>query len=224
MHISTDEVFGSLGEDGFFDESTPYNPSSPYSASKASSDHLVRSWQLTFKLPTIIINCSNNYGPFQFPEKLIPLMITNCFDERPLPIYGAGLNIRDWLYVEDHCDAINLILSKGSIGSNYNVGGNNEIRNIELVNIICSIMDLKKPLNKNKKYSSLITHVKDRPGHDFRYAIDAEKIKTELNWVPKENFKTGIEKTINWYIENEDWWRKIQNKKYNQERLGLIDD
>ena len=223
IHISTDEVYGSLGPNEFFTEKTAYNPSSPYSASKAGSDHLVRAWNHTFKLPTIITNCSNNYGPFQFPEKLIPLIIANCIDLKPLPVYGEGLNVRDWLYVEDHFEAIYLILERGSIGETYNIGGNNEIKNIDIVNIICSIMDELKPISKSKKYSDLIEFVKDRPGHDMRYAIDATKIRKQLNWHPKERFETGIKKTIEWYLKNEAWWRKIQNKTYNQERLGLVE-
>ena len=221
LHVSTDEVFGSLNEDGFFVETTPYDPSSPYSASKASSDHLVRAWHRTYGLPILITNCSNNYGPFQFPEKLIPLMIANCIDEKPLPVYGKGHNIRDWLYVEDHCDAVYTVLQHGEIGETYNVGGNNEIRNIDIVKTICAILDEMRPSPNGKSYGNLISFVKDRPGHDFRYAIDASKIKTELGWTPKETFESGIRKTIEWYIENESWWRKIQDKTYNQERLGL---
>ena len=221
LHVSTDEVFGSLNEDGFFVETTPYDPSSPYSASKASSDHLVRAWHRTYGLPILITNCSNNYGPFQFPEKLIPLMIANCIDEKPLPVYGKGHNIRDWLYVEDHCDAVYTVLQHGEIGETYNVGGNNEIRNIDIVKTICAILDEMRPSPNGKSYGNLISFVKDRPGHDFRYAIDASKIKTELGWTPKETFESGIKQTIEWYIENESWWRKIQDKTYNQERLGL---
>ena len=221
LHVSTDEVFGSLGKNGFFTELTPYDPSSPYSASKASSDHLVRAWHRTYGLPVLITNCSNNYGPFQFPEKLIPLMIANCIDQKPLPIYGKGDNIRDWLFVEDHCIAINNVLENGTIGETYNIGGNNEIQNIEIVHSICSILDDLKPLKDNKSYSSLITHVEDRPGHDFRYAIDASKINKMIGWKPNETFKSGIRKTVIWYLENEDWWRNIQDKNYSQERLGL---
>ena len=221
LHVSTDEVFGSLNEDGFFVETTPYDPSSPYSASKASSDHLVRAWHRTYGLPILITNCSNNYGPFQFPEKLIPLMIANCIDEKPLPVYGKGHNIRDWLYVEDHCAAVYTVLQHGEIGETYNVGGNNEIRNIDIVKTICAILDEMRPSPNGKSYGNLISFVKDRPGHDFRYAIDASKIKTELGWTPKETFESGIKQTIEWYIENESWWRKIQDKTYNQERLGL---
>jgi len=221
LHVSTDEVFGSLNEDGLFVETTPYDPSSPYSASKASSDHLVRVWNRTFGLPVLITNCSNNYGPYQFPEKLIPLMIANCVNGKPLPVYGEGLNVRDWLYVKDHCDAVYTILQHGRIGETYNVGGNTEICNIDIVKTICAILDEMRPSPDGKSYGYLISFVKDRPGHDFRYAIDASKIKTELGWTPKETFESGIRKTIEWYLDNEDWWRKIQDKTYNQERLGL---
>ena len=221
LHVSTDEVYGSLTMNGYFTEKTPYDPSSPYSASKASSDHLSRAWHKTFGLPVIITNCSNNYGPFQFPEKLIPLVIANCFDEKPLPVYGKGLNIRDWLYVEDHCDALQAVLNNGVIGETYNIGGNNEISNIDIVKNICAVLDDIKPRKSEKSYDELITFVKDRPGHDLRYAIDASKIKNDLGWVPKETFSTGIQKTIKWYLENESWWRKIQKGNYKQERLGL---
>ena len=221
LHVSTDEVFGSLGDDGFFTETTAYDPSSPYSASKAGSDHLVRAWYRTYEFPALITNCSNNYGPYQFPEKLIPLMIANCVDEKPLPVYGEGLNVRDWLYVTDHCDAIYTVLKNGQSGETYNIGGNNEIKNIDIVNTICSTLDELKPRSNGSSYSELITYVTDRPGHDFRYAIDASKIKNELNWEPKETFETGIRRTIQWYLENEDWWRKIQDGSYNQERLGM---
>jgi dTDP-glucose 4,6-dehydratase len=220
LHVSTDEVYGSLGDEGFFTESTAYDPSSPYSASKAGSDHLVRAWHRTYGFPALITNCSNNYGPYQFPEKLIPLMIANCVDEKPLPVYGEGLNVRDWLFVEDHCDAIYEVLQHGKIGDTYNIGGHNEIRNIDIVNTICSILDELKPRSNKKSYSELITYVTDRPGHDFRYAIDASKIKNDLGWTPKETFETGIRKTIQWYLDHEDWWRKIQDGTYNQERLG----
>ena len=220
-HVSTDEVFGSLSESGFFTEETPYDPSSPYSASKASSDHLVRAWHRTFDLPVLISNCSNNYGPYQFPEKLIPLMILNCLEEKPLPVYGTGENIRDWLYVEDHCDAIYTILQKGTIGETYNVGGNNEIKNIQIVEVICDVLNDIHPAGSGKSYHELITFVKDRPGHDFRYAIDASKLKKEIGWEPKESFNTGIQKTIEWYLKNEEWWKKIQENTYKQERLGI---
>lgn len=221
LQVSTDEVFGSLNENGFFTEETPYDPSSPYSASKASADHLVRAWNHTFGLPILITNCSNNYGPYQFPEKLIPLMIANCVDEKPLPVYGKGLNVRDWLYVKDHCDAVYTVLQHGAIGETYNIGGNNEIRNIDIVKTICTILDEFRPMSNGKTHTDLISFVKDRPGHDFRYAIDAGKIKSELGWMPQESFETGIRKTIQWYLDNEDWWRKIQNETYKQERLGV---
>ena len=221
-HVSTDEVFGSLGEDGFFTEETPYDPSSPYSASKAASDHLVRAWERTYGLPIIISNCSNNYGPYQFPEKLIPLMILNCLAEESLPVYGTGENIRDWLYVEDHCDAIYTIIEKGKLGETYNVGGNNEIQNIEIVKTICTILDNDAPSKNGKSYLDLITFVSDRPGHDFRYAIDSSKLKNELNWSPNETFHSGIRKTIDWYLENQVWWQDIQNNTYQQERLGVV--
>jgi len=220
-HVSTDEVFGSLSESGFFTEKTPYDPSSPYSASKASSDHLVRAWHRTFDLPVLISNCSNNYGPYQFPEKLIPLMILNCLEEKPLPVYGTGENIRDWLYVEDHCDAIYTILQKGTIGETYNIGGNNEIKNIQIVEVICDVLNDIHPAGSGKSYHELITFVKDRPGHDFRYAIDASKLKKEIGWEPKESFNTGIQKTIEWYLKNEEWWKTIQENTYKQERLGI---
>ena len=220
-HISTDEVFGSLGEKGSFVEDSPYDPSSPYSASKASSDHLVRAWHRTFGLPVTISNCSNNYGPYQFPEKLIPLIIINCLSNKSLPVYGKGENIRDWLYVEDHCKAINLILQEGAIGDTYNIGGNNEISNINIVESICTILDKLKPSNSGKSYKQLISFVKDRPGHDFRYAINTTKIKKDLNWEPKETFDSGLIKTIKWYLENENWWKKTQKNIYKQERLGV---
>ncbi len=221
IHISTDEVYGSLGDKGFFNEKTSYKPNSPYSASKASADHLVRAWNRTYGLPSITINCSNNYGPFQFPEKLIPLIIANCIDEKPLPIYGDGQNIRDWLYVKDHCDAINAIIRDGTIGESYNIGGNNEIKNIDLVKIICSSLDGLKPRKNNLPYEELITFVRDRPGHDYRYAIDFSKVRKNIGWEPKETFETGINKTIKWYLNHEQWWRQIQSETYNQTRLGL---
>ena len=220
-HVSTDEVFGSLGDEGKFTEETPYDPSSPYSASKASSDHMVRAWHRTFGLPVLISNCSNNYGGYQFPEKLIPLMILNCLEHKPLPVYGKGLNVRDWLYVRDHCDAINTIIRKGRLGETYNVGGNNEMSNIEIVNTICSLLDEMTPSDRLGSYKELITYVQDRPGHDLRYAIDASKIQNELGWSPRETFATGIRKTVAWYLEHRDWWQDIQSKKYQQQRLGL---
>jgi dTDP-glucose 4,6-dehydratase len=222
-HISTDEVYGDLENDNdFFTEETPYSPSSPYSASKASSDHLVRAWNRTYGLPTIITNCSNNYGPYQFPEKLIPLMILNAIEGKPLPVYGNGSQVRDWLYVEDHAKALYLAALKGKTGETYNIGGKNEKKNLEVVNIICEILEnsnLKKPLNVNK-YKDLITFVKDRPGHDLRYAIDASKIENELGWIPEETFESGIEKTVKWYLENLKWCKKVQDGSYKRERLG----
>ena len=222
LHISTDEVYGSLGVEGKFLESTPYDPSSPYSASKAGSDHLVRSWFRTFDFPAIITNCSNNYGPYQFPEKLIPLMIINSLKGKDLPIYGNGMNIRDWLYVHDHCRAIQMVIEKGQLGETYNIGGNNEITNIQIVKHICSILDKETPLRSGKSFSERIVFVDDRPGHDYRYAIDSSKIKENLGWEPLETFETGIEKTISWYIDNKTWWGKIHENIYKQERLGLI--
>jgi len=222
LHVSTDEVYGSLGDNDYFTEETAYDPSSPYSASKASSDHLVRAWNRTFGLPVLITNCSNNYGSYQFPEKLIPLMILNCISEKPLPVYGTGDNVRDWLYVEDHCDAIYSVLTNGGIGSTYNIGGNNEIQNIDIIKTICQKMDELSPRINRAKYEELITYVADRPGHDFRYAIDASKIENELGWLPKESFETGIEKTILWYLDNKEWWESIQNNTYQQERLGVV--
>ena len=222
LHVSTDEVYGSLGDDGKFLETTPYDPSSPYSASKAGSDHLVRAWNRTFGLPTLITNCSNNYGSYQFPEKLVPLMIINCLQGNPLPVYGKGENVRDWLFVGDHCDAIHTVVAKGEIGETYNIGGNNEIKNIDVVTIICSLLDEISPRKNGSSYSDLITFVKDRPGHDFRYAIDAGKIRNDLGWSPNESFETGIRKTIHWYLDNQNWWKTIQDNNYRQERLGVI--
>ena len=222
LHVSTDEVYGSLGDDGKFLETTPYDPSSPYSASKAGSDHLVRAWNRTFGLPTLITNCSNNYGSYQFPEKLVPLMIINCLQGSPLPIYGKGENVRDWLFVGDHCDAIQTVLAKGEMGETYNIGGNNEIKNIDVVTIICSLLDEISPRENGSSYSDLITFVNDRPGHDFRYAIDAGKIRNDLGWSPNESFETGIRKTIHWYLDNQNWWKTIQDNNYRQERLGVI--
>ena len=222
LHVSTDEVYGSLGNEGKFLETTSYDPSSPYSASKAGSDHLVRAWGRTYDLPILITNCSNNYGPYQFPEKLIPLMIINSINGLELPIYGKGENVRDWLYVTDHCDAIWSVLNKGTIGQTYNIGGNNEIKNINVVRTICNLLDELLPKENNKSYSELISFVTDRPGHDFRYAIDANKIKKEIGWVPKESFESGIRKTIQWYIKNKLWWKSIQDNTYRQERLGVV--
>lgn len=223
-HISTDEVYGDLeGPDSLFTETTPYAPSSPYSASKASSDHLVRAWRRTYGLPTLITNCSNNYGPFHFPEKLIPLMILNALAGKPLPVYGKGEQIRDWLYVEDHARALVKVATEGAVGETYNIGGHNERKNIDVVHTLC---DLLEELVPNKPvgvahYRDLITYVADRPGHDLRYAIDASKIAHDLGWVPQETFESGIRKTVIWYLENETWWRRVQDGSYAGERLGL---
>ena len=222
LHVSTDEVYGSLGDNGKFIETTPYDPSSPYSASKAGSDHLVRAWHRTFDLPILITNCSNNYGPHQFPEKLIPLMIINCLHGKPLPVYGKGENVRDWLFVRDHCEAIFTVLRKGRVGETYNIGGNNEIKNIDVIQIVCDVLDEILPRDNGLVYSELIHYVTDRPGHDFRYAIDATKIEKELGWLPIESFETGIRKTIQWYLDNRSWWKSIQDNTYRQERLGVI--
>ncbi|CAH9019154.1 dTDP-glucose 4,6-dehydratase [Candidatus Nitrosacidococcus sp. I8] len=219
-HISTDEVFGSLGKEGLFEEYSPYRPSSPYAASKASSDHLVRAWYHTYGLPILITNCSNNYGPYQFPEKLIPLMILNGFEGKSLPIYGQGDNIRDWLYVDDHVRALHLVLDKGIPGETYNIGGYNEKTNKEVVEIICQALDELFPHSPHIPHSSLITYVVDRPGHDLRYAIDSRKITQELGWQPQENFITGLHKTITWYRDNQDWCQ-IVLKSYRRERLGV---
>ena len=221
LHVSTDEVYGSLGATGYFTEETSYAPNSPYSASKASSDHLVRAYYHTYGLPTVTTNCSNNYGPYQFPEKLIPLMILNALAGKSLPVYGDGLNIRDWLFVVDHCHAIVSVLEKGRAGENYNIGGNNEKTNLEIVHTICDILDSEKPRKDGQSYRQQITFVQDRPGHDKRYAIDAAKIKNELGWVPKETFQTGIQKTIKWYLDNDTWWANVCNGKYRGERLGV---
>jgi len=221
LHISTDEVYGSLDRQGSFTEESPYNPSSPYSASKASSDHLVNAWHKTYGIKTNIINCSNNYGPFQFPEKLIPLVIISAIRENSLPVYGTGKNIRDWLYVEDHCRAIYNVLLNGKIGDTYNVGGGEEKTNLEVVNNICDILDDIYPSGNLKSYKKLIKFVEDRPGHDFRYAIDYSKLKNELSWQPKESFNSGLKKTVDWYLQNLDWIKIITNDKYNLSRLGL---
>lgn len=220
LHVSTDEVYGSLGADGLFHETTAYDPSSPYSASKAASDHLVMAWFRTYGLPVIISNCSNNYGPYHFPEKLIPLNILNALEGKPITVYGDGSNIRDWLYVEDHAKALHLICEKGALGETYNVGGRNEKTNLEVVTKICDIMDCLRP--QNAPHKNLITFIKDRPGHDLRYAIDASKLESMLGWRALENFESGIEKTVKWYLENEEWWRAIRDKTYLGERLGLV--
>lgn len=221
LHVSTDEVYGSLGEDGLFHELTPYDPSSPYSASKAASDHLAIAWQRTYGLPVVVSNCSNNYGPYHFPEKLIPLVILNALEGKALPIYGDGANIRDWLYVEDHARALHLIASRGRIGEKYNVGGRNERRNIDVVRTICAIMDRLNP--KAHAHETLINHVIDRPGHDARYAIDATRLERELGWKALENFESGIEKTVAWYLANRWWWQPLRDKVYAGERLGTLD-
>ncbi len=219
-HISTDEVYGDLeGTDDLFTETTPYAPSSPYSASKASSDHLVRAWQRTYGLPTLVTNCSNNYGPYHFPEKLIPLVILNALEGKPLPVYGKGDQIRDWLFVEDHARALVIVATRGEIAQTYNIGGHNEKQNIEVVETICSILDRKVP--KETPYKEQISFVTDRPGHDVRYAIDASKIARELGWEPRETFQTGLEKTVQWYLDNEPWWSAVQDGSYQRERLGI---
>ncbi len=220
IHISTDEVYGSLGAEGAFTEATAYDPSSPYSASKAAADHLVSAWMRTYGLPAIITNCSNNYGPFHFPEKLIPLTILNALHGRELPVYGTGQNIRDWLYVDDHVAALDLIATKGRVGETYNIGGRNERTNLAVVEQICDLLDEMRP--KETSHRSLITFVRDRPGHDLRYAIDASKLEQELGWQARETFDSGIEKTVRWYLANEWWWRPLREKVYRGERLGLV--
>jgi dTDP-glucose 4,6-dehydratase len=220
LHVSTDEVYGSLGDTGLFSEETPYDPSSPYSASKAASDHLAKAWARTYGLPIIVSNCSNNYGPYHYPEKLIPLTILNALDGRALPVYGQGSNIRDWLYVEDHVRALELIAQRGRIGETYNVGGRNEVRNIDVVHQICSILDRRRPTDRPRE--ELIRFVADRPGHDARYAIDASKLENELGWSARETFKTGIAKTVDWYLANSWWWQPLR-QRYAGERLGVLD-
>ena len=222
-HISTDEVYGDLGPEGLFTETTSYEPSSPYSASKAGSDHLVRAWQRTFGLPTLITNCSNNYGPYHFPEKLIPLMILNALAGKPLPVYGDGAQIRDWLFVEDHARALYTVVTRGTVGETYNIGGHNERRNLEVVRTICAILEElapEKPVGVGA-YADLITFVADRPGHDLRYAIDASKIQQDLGWEPEETFESGIRKTVQWYLDHKPWWRRVQDGSYQGQRLGL---
>jgi dTDP-glucose 4,6-dehydratase len=221
LHVSTDEVFGSLGPTGYFCERTAYDPHSPYSASKASSDHLVRAWYHTYGLPILITNCSNNYGPYQFPEKLIPVVILKCIREESIPVYGRGENVRDWLYVTDHCRAIEAVVTRGKTGETYAVGGNNEIRNIDLVTRLCRIMDEIKPRSAGKQYEDLIKYVADRPGHDHRYAIDATKLKLELGWEPSSNHDQLLRDTVRWYLENETWWERILSGSYRLERLGV---
>lgn len=228
-HISTDEVYGDLeGSEDLFTETTPYAPSSPYSASKASSDHLVRAWQRTYGLPALITNCSNNYGPYHFPEKLIPLIILNALEGKPLPVYGKGDQIRDWLYVVDHARALYKVVTEGQIGETYNIGGHNEKQNIEVVQSLCELLDELRPVGTNSfarhltSYQDLIMHVQDRPGHDLRYAIDASKIQCELGWTPEETFETGIRRTVEWYLNNLEWCRRVQDGSYQRERLGTI--
>jgi dTDP-glucose 4,6-dehydratase len=221
LHVSTDEVYGSLGESGLFTEVTPYDPSSPYSASKAASDHLAVAWHRTYGLPVVVSNCSNNYGPHHFPEKLIPLTILNAMHAKPLPVYGNGSNIRDWLYVEDHARALHLIASRGQLGEKYNVGGRNERRNIDVVHRICTLLDEMQPTGK--AHAELIHFVTDRPGHDQRYAIDATRLETELGWKAQNDFDSGIERTVSWYLANEWWWRPLRDKVYAGERLGVLE-
>ncbi|MBT6366629.1 MAG: dTDP-glucose 4,6-dehydratase [Bacteroidetes bacterium] len=218
-HISTDEVFGSLGPTGMFTETTPYDPRSPYSASKASSDHLVRAWHETYSLPVVLTNCSNNYGPYHFPEKLIPVVILNALAGKPLPIYGDGGNIRDWLYVEDHADALLLVLAKGALGRSYNIGGENERTNLELVKTLCGILDRLRPRDAGS-YADLITFVTDRPGHDARYAVDPSRIRDELGWRPSVTVEEGLEKTVQWYLDNENWWQPLLNRSGFGQRFG----
>ena len=220
LHVSTDEVYGSLGETGLFTETTPYDPHSPYSASKASSDHLARAWADTYGLPVLITNCSNNYGPFQFPEKLIPVVILKALRGEDIPVYGKGINIRDWLYVEDHADALYTVISEGEIGETYNIGGYNERKNIDIVQLLCALLDELKPREDRKSYREQITFVTDRPGHDLRYAIDASKIKRELGWTPKQDYTSGFRKTVQWYLDNTAWTQQILDGSYKLERLG----
>jgi len=234
LHVSTDEVYGSLGETGLFTESTAYDPHSPYSASKASSDHLVRAWHDTYRLPVLITNCSNNYGPYQFPEKLIPVVILKCLRNEPIPVYGQGQNIRDWLYVEDHCSALLTVISRGRVGQTYNIGGNNELKNLDLVHTLCDLMDELSPLQPSTKNQEprtsaplpsarrLITFVTDRPGHDLRYAIDSSKLQQELGWQPKQDQHSGFRKTVEWYLGNASWWQQILSGDYKLDRLGTV--
>ena len=220
LHVSTDEVYGSLGEEGLFTEETAYDPSSPYSASKAASDHLLTAWQRTYGFPGLISNCSNNYGPYHFPEKLIPLVTLNALEYKTLPVYGDGSNVRDWLYVRDHARALLQILEKGRLGEKYNVGGNNERTNLQVVHAICDMIDRLRPGDRSRR--ELIEFVADRPGHDARYAIDSTKLQAETGWQPEEDFESGLEKTITWYLDNESWWRPLRDKTYGGERLGLL--
>jgi len=232
LHVSTDEVYGTLGDAGLFSEATPYAPNSPYAASKAAADHFVRAYHETFGLPAVITNCSNNYGPYQYPEKLIPLMLLNAVEGKPLPIYGDGGNIRDWLFVEDHCDGILLVLQRGRIGEKYNIGGQNEHTNLELVDRLCAVLEELLPAAQNtrlvakglQRYEALKTFVTDRPGHDRRYAIDASKIRQELGWQPRHDFEAGIRRTVRWYLDHRDWCEAVQAGRYQRERLGLASD
>ena len=220
QHISTDEVYGTLGETGYFREDTPYSPHSPYSASKASSDHFVRAWHDTFGLPVLITNCSNNYGPYQFPEKLIPLVTLNALEGKELPVYGTGANVRDWLFVEDHVTALCLVGDKGQPGRTYNIGGHSERSNIQVVRTICGILDEIRPRPDGHKYEEQIRFVKDRPGHDLRYAIDADRIASELGWKPSQTFQQGMRLTVQWYLDNEWWWKPLREQRYSGQRLG----
>ena len=222
-HVSTDEVYGDLGATGYFTEETAYDPSSPYSASKASSDHLVRAWYRTYGFPVVVTNCSNNYGPYQFPEKLIPLVTLNALEGKQLPVYGDGSQVRDWLHVDDHARALRLVLERGKAGETYNIGGHNEKTNLDVVKTICDLLDKLLPESPYKPHQSLITFVTDRPGHDVRYAIDADKIEKELGWTPQETFESGIEKTIKWYLDNKEWCQHVQDGSYQRERLGVVE-
>lgn len=221
LHVSTDEVYGSLGTSGLFTETSPYDPHSPYSATKASSDHLVRAWFHTYRLPTMVTNCSNNYGPYQFPEKLIPVVILKAIRGESIPVYGKGENVRDWLYVVDHCEALKTVLNAGKPGATYNIGGNNEVKNIDLVNLLCSILDEMLPRDNGRSYSDQISFVTDRPGHDLRYAIDASTIRRELGWSPKQDNISGFRDTVAWYLNNQDWWQQILAGTYQLQRQGL---
>ena len=221
LHVSTDEVYGSLGAEGRFTETTPYSPHSPYSASKAASDHLARAWADTYGLPVLVTNCSNNYGPYQFPEKLIPVVILKALRGSPIPVYGKGENIRDWLYVGDHAEALHAVVSRGRVGHTYNIGGDNERKNIDLVRLLCGLLDELRPREDGRPYADQINFVSDRPGHDFRYAIDATKIKTELGWSPAQDHASGFRSTVRWYLDNEAWTRRILDGSYRLERLGL---
>jgi dTDP-glucose 4,6-dehydratase len=224
LHVSTDEVFGSLGSDGLFDETTPYDPSSPYSATKAASDHLARAWHRTYGLPVLVTNCSNNYGPYHFPEKLIPLTILNALAGEPLPVYGRGENVRDWLYVDDHARALHRVVSAGRVGETYLISGREERRNIDVVRQICALVDELAPLPDGRPHADLITFVSDRPGHDLRYAVDSSKLQRELGWTPLETFESGLRKTVRWYLDHRWWWERVRSGVYRGERLGLVEN